>query len=149
MPSKPQDVFLEVKEDFIEEVLKKAGYVEWETIHLGKKKKGYIRYLPYDKRFHLYYLDGLIKLHLDKTYNKKHVVMGWMTMLNVERKRIRKIYRELTPKTEIVKGKKKKVNIYAPNLRELQRNIKQSEKIIRDRWVVRVFKSAYKLIYSK
>lgn len=92
-------------------ILKESGYsAHW-------KGEGWIRYLDFNKRFHINFngVLGCYQLHCDKKDldNKKHYVLGWIEMLRIEVKRIKKISNKYRPSNK---------SRYAPNLMELQRN---------------------------
>jgi len=121
---KGSDVYIKMFPEYFDEVMEEALYTEHYTLHKGVRKQGWVKDLDYQKRFHLYYKDGCIQLHLDKTLNGKHKAINWPTMLNIEARRIKKIYKsKLIPLKEKEKqlGRKIIVNQKAKNLKELQK----------------------------
>jgi hypothetical protein len=132
---KKDDAYLKIEPGFVDAVLDLAGYTEWVTIHNGEKKEGYIRELSFQKRFHLFYTEGAIKLHLDKVIENEHRSVNWQQMLAIEIKRIRKIYKGLLPLVPPKTAKEKKDwgRATAENVMELQKRHKTT--IIRKtRW---------------
>ncbi len=123
---------LKIPEEFIEILLEKAGYI------LHKNGKSYVNNFGSGDRFHCYVSQGTLLIHLDITIEGKHKVAQkhlygyeikrernrirglWRTInpVFIEKKRIRMLEHEKRQKEKI----KKKRNIYAPNLMEIQRN---------------------------
>ena len=113
------------------EIVKILGLAGYEKHH--KHTFEYIRDLNAWTRFHITGETGKPIIHMDKTSRTNmHYVAGFRRDINEELERLDKIYREIKP----IKPKRKHKDVYAPNLRELQRNHKT--KIKRPFWV-RIF----------
>ena len=78
---------------FAEKTLLLAGY----TKH--KKGLGYYKNVFNKKRFHVYIKEDHIEIHLDITFNGKHMVAdtSWEPMVNRERKKIKQVYKKINP----------------------------------------------------
>jgi hypothetical protein len=100
-------------------LLRNAGYIP------QRKGNGFIRDLTIDTRFHALSIGDYIEIHYDKTIKGRHVVVRAMNLLRPEKVRLEVMINVLwlSPSMRHIPKKKRMKVEYAPNLRELQRNI--------------------------
>ena len=119
-----KDLFVRMDKEFISETMERSLYVPWDTNYRGKIKSGWIKEFSKNRRFHVYEVEGGISMHIDKTVGK-HTILNQLRIRIQEAKRLKEIYRELNPlirHNPIKTEKKKKIEEFAPNLREIQKN---------------------------
>ena len=123
-------VVVKIPEEYIKDVMELSDYVEHETVYKNELQYGYIKYSSNKKRFHAIVTPTGIELHIDKTIGKKHMVVPYYSMLYIEGSRIKKNFRKIKPVEKVVskREKRKLKDKYAPNLIELQRNLKPQTK---------------------
>ena len=119
----------------MEQVLRLGGYEPHEVIFKGELHDSWIREITSTKRFHAYTEGRFIQIHFDVTKNGKHKLSSTGN-LNEEVHRLKAILNKIKPKEVVKKSKLPKQppkekrlfkNAYAPNLLELQRNMKQND----------------------
>lgn len=120
-------VVVKIPEEYIKDVMRLADYVEHETLYKDEVQNGYIRHANNKKRFHAIVTPTGIELHIDRIIGKKHIVVPYYEMLFIEGSRIKKFLKKIKP-VEKVMSKRKLKDEYAPNLIELQRNLKPQTK---------------------
>lgn len=126
-------VVVKIPEEYIKDVMALSDYVEHETVYKDEVQNGYIRHANNKKRFHAIVIPTGIELHIDKTVGKKHIVVPYYEMLFIEGSRIKRFLKKIKPVENVMskREKRKLKDEYAPNLMELQRNLKLQTKVSR------------------
>jgi len=126
-------VIVKIPEEYIKYVMELADYVEHETLYKDEVQNGYIRHANNKKRFHAIVTPTGIELHIDRIIGKKHIVVPYYEMLFTEGSRIKRFLKKIKPVEKVMskREKRKLKDEYAPNLMELQRNLKLQTKLSR------------------